>query len=536
MNVLARLLVLALPLLFYGAVGEATPTPVVPPTGPLGSTKFQPTPDKPIGWRGDGSGRYPGATPPTRWERKKAGGGYAASGILWATPLPNGGVSCPVIVGNRIYVTAEPADLVCIDKASGQILWIRSAHQFEGLTPEERKANPAVDEKLTPLAAQLAKANQDTVESLNSHAATALSSAYRQPAGPMMKKREIEKQINDQQMAIDKKLFGTNWAQAVFGFAGPTPVTDGKRVCVFYTSGVSACYDLDGNRKWVNRGAGMGSEHGNFASPMLGSNRMVVWANEMRCYDVETGKMAWSAPAKSNNTYGSMFRIQVGPELVAAFQSGHFFRVRDGVRIWGTDQAFGDSVQTPIVEGGMIFARMGYPISNDEAKGFKAFKVPSNAEGGGKPSPSYSFKMDWADDELVIDKKKNPFDRSFVASPLFVDGLIYNVTEGGGLFVNDAASGELVYKKVLAVKPKTEYWGWAGMSASPTLAGKYIYLMDNQGTTIVIQTGRVYKEVGINVLEETKDGKSQEQNVSTPIFEGTHMYYRTPGYLYCVGG
>jgi hypothetical protein len=134
-----------------------------------------------------------------------------------------------------------------------------------------------------------------------------------------------------------------------------------------------------------------------------------------------------------------------------------------------------------------------------------------------------------------VDKKKNPFDRGFVASPLFADGLIYNVTEGGGLFCNDAASGELVYKKVLPVKPKTEYWGWAGMSASPTQAGKYIYLMDNQGLTIVIQSGRVYKEVSQNMLEESRDGKSQEQNVSTPIFEGGRMYYRTPGYLYCIG-
>ena len=35
----------------------------------LGSSDFQPTPNRPIGWRGDGSGKYPAATPPLRWER-----------------------------------------------------------------------------------------------------------------------------------------------------------------------------------------------------------------------------------------------------------------------------------------------------------------------------------------------------------------------------------------------------------------------------------------------------------------------------------
>jgi hypothetical protein len=253
----------------------------------------------------------------------------------------------------------------------------------------------------------------------------------------------------------------------------------------------------------------------------------------MRGYDVETGKLLWTCPAKAGNTYGSLFRVQAGGEWVAGFQCGYFARIRDGQKIWG-DQNFGDAVPTPIVEGGLIFARMGYPISNNESQAFKAFKIPPSAEGG-KPSPAYTFKMEWADDELPVDKKKNPFDRGFVASPLLADGLIYQMTEGGGLFVNDAATGELVYRKVLPFKPHTEYWGWAGASTSPSLAGKYIYLMDNQGNTLVLQPGRKYKEVSQNILEDMKEGKNQEQNVSTPIFEGSRMYYRTPNYLFCIG-
>jgi len=532
MKTLARVWILGLAL---GSGPAVSAEPAGGSGGPMGSTKFQPTPDRPVGWRGDGTGRYPGATPPIRWERRKSGSGYAASGIAWALPLPNTGVSCPIVVGPRLFLTVEPSDLMCVDKASGQILWIRSNPAFEGLSAEDRKANPDIEAKLAPLLPQLARANQETAEALNGRLGTAAATATRAPAGPLLKKRELEKQIVEQQNAVNKKLFSANWAQAVFGYAGPTPVSDGKRVYAFFTTGVSVCYDLDGNRKWITRGSGDGSEHGNFASPILGMNRFVVWANEMRAYDAATGKLAWTAPAKSFNTYGSMFRIQAGGELVAAFQSGYFARIRDGQRIWG-DQAFGDSVQTPIVEAGYIFARMGYPINNNESQGFKAFRIPASAEGGGKPSPSHTFKMEWGEGELAVDKKKNPFDRSFVASPLFADGLIYNVTEGGGLFVNDAATGELVYRKVLPMRPKTEYWNWAGVSASPTQAGKYVYLMDNQGLTIVLQPGRVYKEVSQNVLEESRDGKSQEQNVSTPVFEGNRMYYRTPNYLYGIGG
>jgi outer membrane protein assembly factor BamB len=496
----------------------------------LGTLEFYPSPERPIGWRGDGSGRYSGATPPMTWERKKDGKGYSTKGILSMTPLPDTGVSCPIIVGDRIFLTTEVSDLVCLDKKTMRILWIRSNPEFEGLSDDERKANPAFD-KLVPLSQELTKINAELVKALNAQMAAAPKAATYTVSPLATKKREIEKKIQEQQNAIDKKLFDRYWGQAVFGFSGATPTSDGKRVCAFFTTGVSACYDFEGKRLWIARGKGGGSEHGNFASPVLCDNRLVVWGNELRGYEVENGKLLWSLPAKANNSYGSMFRLQAGKELVAGFQCGFFVRVRDGKAIWGAN-TFGDAVSTPVVEGNTIYAWVGYPRNN---KGqFSAFKVPAATETA-KLTAAHTFKMDWADNELPVDEKKNPFDRGFVASPLFVDGLIYQVTQGGGLLVNEAATGKLAYRKVLPLKPRTHYWDWAGLSTSPTLAGKYIYLMDNQGTTLVIEPGKEYKEVVRNVIEESKDGKEQVQNVSTPVFEGSKMYYRTPGYLYCIG-
>lgn len=506
---------------------------IAPAAAPLGSKQFEPSAGRPVGWRGDGSGRYPAATPPISWQRETNGNGYVVKGIAWMTPLPNLSAACPIIIGDRIFLTSEVSDLVCVEKQTGRVLWIRSNPEFEGLSEEERKSNPAYGEKLTPLLAELAKANAEVVETLNARLPTAPTAASRPPEPALKRKRDLEKQIQDQQLAIDKKLFARYWGQAVFGFSGQTPTSDGHHVCVFFTTGVAACYDLEGNRKWIARGNGGGSEHGNFASPLLCGNRLVVWANEMRAYDVDSGKLAWTNAAKAFNTYGSLFRVQSGGDLVACFQWGFFARVRDGQPIWDKG-VFGDSVSTPIVEGDTIFARGGYPRYNDKTQGLKAFKIPPGTDSG-KLTVAYDFKEQWADDELVVDKQKNPFDRGFVASPLYVDGLIYQLTQGGGLIVNDAATGAVVYRKVLPLKPRTQYWNWAGCSASPTLAGKYIYLMDNQGATLVLQPGREYNSIAQNFLAEIKDGKEQAQMVSTPIFEGAQMYYRTPGYLYCIG-
>jgi len=502
----------------------------------LGASAFLPSPQRPLGWRGDGTGRYPGATPPTTWNRKRTGTSYETGNIRWATPLPGIGVSCPIVVGERIFLTTETADLVCIDQASGRIRWIRSHAECEGLSAAERMAEPAYAEKIAPLLSQLAKLDDDLVELLNAQLGAA---GNRPPAltAALKRKRDLEKQIGDQQLTIDKKRYARNWAQAVFGFSGPTATSDGSSVCAFFTTGISVCYDLDGNRRWIAHGAGFGSEHGNFASPLLAGGRLMVWANELRAYDVKTGALAWTAPARSFNTYGSLFRIEAGGELVAGFQSGYFVRIRDGQVIWD-NQIFGDAVPTPIVEGGALFAYVGYPRANDKTQGLRVFRIPPGTESG-KLAPVHAFAIDWATDELPpldAQQKKRPFDRSFNASPLLVDGLLYQLSEGGALVVHDAASGALVYRKLLPMRPRTDYWNWAGASASPTLAGKHIYLTDNQGTTVVITPGRQYQEVAVNLIEEfSADGKTQEQTVSTPVFSGTRMYWRTPGFLYCIG-
>src|SRR5438552_659031 len=72
-----------------------------------GDPTYSPSADHPVGWRGDGTGRFPGANPPTTWERKPVdGGGYTTKNILWASPLPNVGVCSPIVVGDRIFLLA----------------------------------------------------------------------------------------------------------------------------------------------------------------------------------------------------------------------------------------------------------------------------------------------------------------------------------------------------------------------------------------------------------------------------------------------
>src|SRR5262245_16672491 len=54
---------------------------------PLGSPDFRPSPTRPVGWRGDWTGRFPGASPPVRWSRRIEG---STTDIRYQADKPSG--------------------------------------------------------------------------------------------------------------------------------------------------------------------------------------------------------------------------------------------------------------------------------------------------------------------------------------------------------------------------------------------------------------------------------------------------------------
>jgi len=70
------------------------------------------------GFRGDGSGRFPDASPPLEWGADK--------NIVWSTKIGPNKYSSPIVVDGRIFLVADPAQLVCVDAADGRIRWQKS--------------------------------------------------------------------------------------------------------------------------------------------------------------------------------------------------------------------------------------------------------------------------------------------------------------------------------------------------------------------------------------------------------------------------
>src|SRR5262249_22827204 len=68
---------------------------------------------------------------------------YESKNILWMTKLPQRSNATPIIVQDRIFVMAEPDQLLCLDKNTGQILWSAALNYYEALSSAERRAKPA---------------------------------------------------------------------------------------------------------------------------------------------------------------------------------------------------------------------------------------------------------------------------------------------------------------------------------------------------------------------------------------------------------
>ena len=128
---------------------------------PLGHRDFYPTSDRPVGYRGDGNGYFPGADPVavfsegTPVEREvvlKDNRGRDQSvtvldfaddkprNIVWKTAMPSWANSQPIVVGDKVFTIGEPDWLICTDARTGRILWSRSNSVFAAMMPDRKLA------------------------------------------------------------------------------------------------------------------------------------------------------------------------------------------------------------------------------------------------------------------------------------------------------------------------------------------------------------------------------------------------------------
>ncbi|HZZ70785.1 MAG TPA: PQQ-binding-like beta-propeller repeat protein [Pirellulales bacterium] len=96
-------------LLLSAARAEDAPQPAE-----YGAADFRPSPQRPFGWRGDGSGRFSAATPPLHWSETEH--------LRWSAKV-GAGYASPVLTAGGVLVLSEPNRLLLLDRADGKVRW-----------------------------------------------------------------------------------------------------------------------------------------------------------------------------------------------------------------------------------------------------------------------------------------------------------------------------------------------------------------------------------------------------------------------------
>jgi outer membrane protein assembly factor BamB len=297
-------------------------------------------------------------------------------------------------------------------------------------------------------------------------------------------------------------------------YACETPVSDGKRVYAYFGMTGIFCYDFSGKLIWQKdlgayktlNGWGTGS------SPVLYKNTLFVQVdNEENSFivalDASTGAEKWKANREEKTSYSTpvIWENKNRTALVTLGKSARAYDPATGSLIWELKMGDEMAIPSPVYDSEHIYlGKAGGP-----GKPGILYSIKASATGDITPADSalFSSGVEWTIRKTGV---SNP-------SPLLHKGLIYLLSgRGGELICLDAATGSQVYKQ------KVEKVGacWA----SPWIQGDKLYFFDEKGVTQVVQTGKEFKILGQNKLDD-KFWASVAITDDSYIFRGVKKLY-----------
>jgi outer membrane protein assembly factor BamB len=333
---------------------------------------------------------------PTEWSADK--------NIAWKVKLPGAGASCPIVQGERVFITCysgygmdtkEPGNmdelrrhLVCLKRASGGQIW---AKEFQPEQPEHKYAGEG----------------------------------------------------------------------AYHGYAANTPIVDGDRLYVFFGKSGVYCFDLDGKEIWHVMVGKNTSGWGSGASPILYKDTLIINASvergELVALDKTNGKEVWKSPGISSawNTPLLVTTADKTQELVVSVEN----RVvgvdpENGKELWRADGVHRYVCPSVVANDGIVYAIGGGHTSLAVKSGGKGSVTDTHEmwrleKGSNVGSPIYhDGYLYWASDsggtvfcqeaatgKVIYSEQLKPPSGQIWASPVLADGKLYFVSKDKGTYV-----------------------------------------------------------------------------------------------------
>jgi len=410
------------------------------------------------------SGVLDNANLPLKWNAE------TGENIAWKTNIPGLGHSCPVVWGDKIFITTavssedkgdiqtgiygsiDPVqdssvhewNLYCIDKKTGKINWEKTA--YKGVPKQKRHP-------------------------MSSH-------------------------------------------------ANCTPATNGEFVVAFFGSEGLYCYNMNGELQWQKDFGVLKSvffmvetaEWEFASSPLIHDNVVIIQCDVqensfLAAYDLATGKELWRKQRDeypgwcTPNIYfdGDKTRIAVN-----GFKHRGGYDFKTGDEIWRMSGGGDIQVPTPVVGNDLVYFNSAHgkisPVMaiNKNAKGDITLAENETSNAGVK----------WA----------HLRGGSYMGTMLVYGDYLYNAAWNGKLTCYNAQTGEQIYSEKVG--------NGNSYTSSPVAADGIIYIADNDGKVYSVKAGAEFQLLYENKLGETY--------MSTPAIADNYLFFRTVNHLIAV--
>ncbi len=290
------------------------------------------------------------------------------------------------------------------------------------------------------------------------------------------------------------------------GYASCTPATDGQRVYAMFAIGDVAAFDFSGKLVWVRSLGIPKNSYGHATSLAMVRNLLLVQFDQatakegkskLLALDTATGNTVWETPRPVPNSWSTPTVIEwKGQEQIVTGGDpwAIAYQPADGKEIWRVKCLAQDVAASPVFVDGVAY------IGNANAK-MSAIRV----DGKGDVTESHTL---WTAEDGLPD----------TCSPLATSQYVLLLTSSGTLTGYDAKSGKKLWEKDFD----------SGFNASPTLVGKNVYLLGDEGKAWIV-------EPAASECKTIAEANLGERCAASPAFLDGRIYIRGKEHLYCVG-
>jgi hypothetical protein len=290
--------------------------------------------------------------------------------------------------------------------------------------------------------------------------------------------------------------------------ATPSVVTDGDRLFAWFGTGQLVALGLDGRELWSRH---IGQEYAPFdvlwghgTSPQLYEDLLILQCDHpdaayLLALDTATGEERWLVDrGPSLRAYSTPLVVgtDAGDQLIV--NSSRWldaYDPRTGETRWHAGSTVDLATAMPVYEDGVLYSTRGYSSG------------PFLSVDTGGTGDVNATHVRW----------QRPTGAPYVSSLVLYRGLLYMATENGILTITDPATGDPVMRTRLN----------GVYTASPVAADGHIYLLNEDGETVVLEAGPDARVVSRNPLGE--------RALASPAIAHGRIYIRTDQHLWAIG-